>query len=235
MTTEPTGKERRTSIALSKETRDKLNALRAELGFKSITALFNYAVLELTREGLIPPVAYSVIFGERTEIKDGVPVKVTDTRPAIITGSSGAGKTTAVRELLSQWKGPVFILDVTDEYPDFRKVDLGRIFSMDWAKAAGRFRFVPNKNVEASKGEASAIFGHLNYLKSAGALSDWAIVIEEGHRFSQDPNLRALLIEGRKFCRKVLLVTTDWEVFRGIAKVYKPRPWEPDQTPSDAS
>jgi hypothetical protein len=34
--------------------------------------------------------------------------------------------------------------------------------------------------------------------------------VEEGHNFSQDPNLRALLIEGRKFCRKVVLVTTGW-------------------------
>ncbi len=84
-----------------------------------------------------------------------------------------------------------------------------------------------SSGIEASKGEASAIFGRLNYLKSAGALRDWTLVVEEGHRFSQDPNLRALLIEGRKFARKVILVTTDWEVFRGIAKVFKPRPWEP--------
>jgi hypothetical protein len=47
--------ERRTTISLSKDIRNKLNALKKELGFRSITALFNYAVLELTREGLIPP------------------------------------------------------------------------------------------------------------------------------------------------------------------------------------
>lgn len=40
-------------------------------------------------------------------------------------------------------------------------------------------------------------------------------------------NLRSLLIEGRKTCRKVILITTDWSNFRGIAKVFKPRPWEP--------
>ena len=201
-------------IALSKDIRDKLSILKKELGFRSITALFNYAVLELTREGLIPPAEYEAIF-ERL-----------GTRPVIITGESGAGKTTALRELLSKWTGSVFILDVTNEYPDFRRVDLGKVFSMDWAGGSQRIRFVPNSNVEASKGEASAIFGHLNYLKSTGALKEWTIVVEEGHRFSQDANLRALLIEGRKFARKVILVTMDWEVYRGIAKVFKPRPWE---------
>lgn len=39
--------------------------------------------------------------------------------------------------------------------------------------------------------------------------------------------LRALMTEARKFWRKVLLVTTDWRVYEGIAKVFKPKPWEP--------
>lgn len=195
--------------------RAKLKLLKKELGFATYNALFNYAVLELTREGLIPPASFEAVF-----VKLG-------TRPALITGESGAGKTTAVRSLLSQFDGPVFILDVSNEYPDFQKVDLGAVFSRDW-KRPGKIRFVPNSNVEASRGEASAVFGHLNYLKNAGELRDWCLVVEEGHRFSQDPNLRALLIEGRKFCRKVLLVTTDHEAFRGIAKVFKPQPWQSD-------
>lgn len=163
----------------------------------------------------IPPDAYSAVFEKL------------GTKPVIITGESGSGKTTTVSDLLSRWMGPAFILDVTDEYPDFRRVDLGRIFSMDWSKGGQRIRFVPNPNVEASKGEASAIFGHLNYLKNAGALRERTLVVEEGHRFGQDANLRALLIEGRKFASKVILVTTDWRVFEGIARVFKPRPWEP--------
>ncbi len=213
---EPEPKPETTTIRVTKDTRVRLQALKRELGFRNLSALFSYVVLELTREGLIPPAEYALVFEKL------------GTRPAIITGESGAGKTTTVRALLSQFSGPVFILDVSDEYPDFKKVDLGEVFSMKWDRPQ-RVRFLPNPNVEASKGEASAIFGHLNYLKNAGALKDWIIVIEEGHRFSQDANLRALLIEGRKFCRKVLLVTTDYEAFRGIAKVFKPRPWEPNQ------
>jgi hypothetical protein len=43
---------------------------------------------------------------------------------------------------------------------------------------------------------------------------------------ARDPNLRALLIEGRKFARKVILVTTDYREFGGIARTFKPKPWE---------
>lgn len=212
MSTEP-GTESSTTIRVTKDTRSKLQALKKELGFRNLSALFNYAILELTKEGLIPP-ADSVIFEKL------------GTRPVVITGESGAGKTTAVRELLSEWDGSAFILDVTNEYPDFRKVDLGAVFGADWDKPHQRIRFVSNPNVEASRGEASAIFGQLNYLKNSGALKDWVIVVEEGHRFIHDANLRALLIEGRKFARKVILVTTDYRDFGGIAKTFKPKPWE---------
>jgi hypothetical protein len=157
---------------LSKETRKKLKLLKEELGFATYNALFSYAILELTKGATIPPAEYSVIF-ERL-----------GTKPVIITGESGAGKTTAVRELLSRWGGSVFVLDVTNEYPDFKRVDLGAVFSMDWNRGIKRIHFVPNPNVEASRGEASAIFGHLNYLKNADALKEWTLVIEEGHRFS---------------------------------------------------
>lgn len=95
-----------------------------------------------------------------------------------------------------------------------------------WKRQGERVRFVTNQeSVEAARGEASSIFGHLNYLKNAGQLRKWVIVVEEGHRFSQDPNL-SVLIEGRKFCRKVVLVTTDYREFSGIAKTFKPKPWE---------
>lgn len=208
----------RTSIAVTKVTRQRLQALKKELGFRNLSALFNYAILELTKADLIPSAEYSAVF-ERL-----------GTRPVIITGESGAGKTTTVRELLSKWDGSAFILDVTNEYPDFRKVDLGAIFSANWERPGQRIRFVSNPNVEASKGEASAIFGQLNYLKNSGALREWVIVMEEGHRFSHDANLRALLIEGRKFARKAILVTTDYREFAGIARTFKPRPWQSEST-----
>jgi hypothetical protein len=210
------GRNSRTTLSLAPETREKLKFLKKELGFATYNALFSYAVLELTREGLIPPISYEAVFDRL------------GTRPVIVTGESGAGKTTAVRKLLEQWNGSTFVLDVTKEYPDFREVDFGGVFSTTlWQREGQRVRYVTNQeSIEAARGEASSIFGHVNYLKNAGKLRDWVIVVEEGHRFSTDPNLRALLIEGRKFCRKVILITTDYREFIGIAKTFKPLPWD---------
>jgi hypothetical protein len=36
---------------------------------------------------------------------------------------------------------------------------------------------------------------------------------------------------GRKFLRKLLLVCVDWRVYQGIAKVFKPPPWEQASSP----
>ena len=54
-------------------------------------------------------------------------------------------------------------------------------------------------------------------------------VLRIKYRFSQNPGLRALLIEARKFMRKLILVTTDWRLYEGTAKVFKPVPWETTQ------
>jgi hypothetical protein len=50
------------------------------------------------------------------------------------------------------------------------------------------------------------------------------IVTEEAHRFGQDQNLRTLLIEARKFTRKLMIVTTDWRQYVDTAQVFKPAP-----------
>ncbi len=120
----------------------------------------------------------------------------------------------------------MFLLDVRDEYPEFTEVDLGKFFSLKWERENQRIRFVPNPNKEASQGEASAIFSHLIFVMGTGALKSWVIVTEEAHRFGQDLNLRTLLIEARKFTRKLLIVTTDWRQYADIAQVFKPKPWE---------
>ncbi len=204
-----------------REVRDKLRTLKKELGFANYNALLNYMALEVTREGAVPPASYERIFK--------------DNRPVVLTGQSGAGKTTTVKELLGEWTGNVFLLDVRDEYPEFTEVDLGRFFSLKWERENQRIRFVPNANKEASQGEASAIFSHLIFVMGTGALKSWVIVTEEAHRFGQDLNLRTLLIEARKFTRKLLIVTTDWRQYADIAQVFKPKPWEQSASLSDSS
>lgn len=117
-------------------------------------------------------------------------------------------------------------MDVSDELADFKRIDLGKFFSLNWEKNGQRVRYVSNPNQDAAKGEASGIFSHPLMIKNSGVLRDWVIVVEEGHKFANDPNLRALLIEARKFTRKFLLVCTAWRQFSDIAKVFKPKHWE---------
>ena len=211
----------RTTISFLPQTREKLKALKKELGFRTYDALLNYFALEISKGEIIAPADYSIIFE-----KFG-------SRPVIITGESGSGKTTTVKELLSHWSGNVFMLDVSNEYSDLKRFDLGRFFSLDWEKENQRVRFVPNSNVEISKAEAATVFSHLNFVKNSMAVKNWVISIEEAHRFSSDANLRALLIEARKFTRKIILITTDWRVYQGIAPVFRPRPWQVEAVPSE--
>jgi hypothetical protein len=205
-----------TTFRVDASLRDRLKALKKELGFRTYEALFNYTILEITKGGAIPPADYERVFK--------------DNRPVIITGESGSGKTTTVKAMLGRWAENVFIFDVTgekfNEYSEYQKLGLGEFFALKWDKSIHRVRFIPNSNVQISQAEAATIFSHLNFIKNSGALKNWVLIVEEGHRFSQDANLRALLIEARKFVRKLILITTDWRVYEGIAKVYKPLPWE---------
>jgi DNA helicase HerA-like ATPase len=202
-------------LYIEKDTREKLRLLKKKLGYLTFDNLIRHLALDALKEELIPFASYSNVFST--------------TRPVIITGKSGEGKTTTTKRVLNELIGmdpeaDIFVLDVSNEYSEFEKVDLGKFFSIRWNKEGQRLRFVPNSNVEISRAEAATIFAHLNFIKNSGELAKWVIVIEEGHRFSSDANLRALLIEARKFTRKLILITTDWKVYEGIAQVFKPYP-----------
>ena len=218
---EPQPKEKPTSIRVTKDVRGKLQALKKELGFRNLSALFSFLILEQTRGAVIPPASYELVFK--------------DSRPVILTGESGSGKTTTIRSLLKDYQGNAFILDVSNEYSEFERLDLGKLFSLKWSKPGQRVRFVTDSNPDISKVEAATIFPRLAFEMHSGSLKDWALIVEEGHRFAQDPGLRALLIEARKFTRKIVLVCTDFREFAGIGKTFKPRPWESETTTNQAA
>jgi hypothetical protein len=208
-----------TTLRAQLDVRDKLKIVKKVLGFRTYEATINHLIVEALKEELVPPATYSLVFSKL------------GARPVIITGKSGEGKTTTTKTLLNELirldpEVNIFVLDVSNEYGEFEKVDLGRFFSIKWERTNQKLRFVPNSNVEISRAEAATIFAHLNFIKNSGDLAKWVIVIEEGHRFSNDANLRALLIEARKFTRKLILITTDWKVYEGIAKAFRPIRYE---------
>ena len=146
----------------------------------------------------------------------------------IITGESSSGKTTTVRKILEKWEGSAFVFvtgEKFNEYPDHRRLDSGDFLALKWDRGVQRVRFIPKSNVQISQAEAATVFSHLNFIRHSENPNN-EIIVEEGHRFSQDANLRALLVEGRKFCRKVIPVRADRRAYEGIAKVFKPPAWE---------
>ena len=192
----------------------RMQVLKKKLGFKSYEALILYLVNLAEREGLIPVASF-----EKLNV---------DTRPCVITGEPGSGKTFFVKSILGRWSQDVCILliDVADEYQMLQKVDLGQFFGIKWDIRGQRLRFVPNSNLEISRAEAGAIFSHLNLIKQSGALKNWVIVVEEAHRFQEDKNFNSLVVEARKFTRKLILVTADWRHWDGRAIIYRPQPLE---------
>jgi hypothetical protein len=208
------GRRPTTTLRLDPGLRDRIRDLKRELHFHSYDGLLNYIILEVKSESAIPPGDYERIF------------KSTGTTPCIVTGESGAGKTSMVKELLEQHIGNTFIVDVSDEYGKFKKVDLGQFFNIPWRKSDQRLRFVTSRDEEISKIEGTNIFRQLVFLMHREELKSWCFIIEEGHRFSEDKALRTFVEEARKFTAKVILVCTDWQIYKGIAPIYKPFPHE---------
>lgn len=188
----------------------RLYQLKKKLGFRTYEAVIMHLMNLAEREGLI-----SV----------ATPEKLTrDTRPVVITGEPGSGKTLFAKSTLNAWgkEVSIFLIDVADEYPMLSRLNLGEVFGLNWRAKGLRHRFVPNPNVEISKAEVSTIFGHLNVVKQEGVLKNWIVIVEEAHRFQEDKNFNALVVEARKFTKKLMLITTDWRPWDGKAIIYKP-------------
>ena len=58
-------------------------------------------------------------------------------------------------------------------------------------------------------------------MKVKGTLKPWVVVVEEGHRFEGDPGFRTFVYEAGKFVKKLIIVTPEAELFKGMVDVYK--------------
>lgn len=220
-----------TTFEIDKKTLRVLSETCQELGLKTNAATLRYALLILRREGLIPLAVPKTVF------RDNIPV--------ILTGEPGSGKSTLVKMLLMAIQAPAIIIDVNGEYSDttlpngsefkgFRKMDARDYRLVDYSKP-GRYRFTVDADPAYSKMDVVNIFQDLNRRKyqgfdpseiPSGPFADWIIVIEEGHRFVDDPQVNAFIIEARKLVRKLIIVDTDWKPLEGKGKIMKPPPFE---------
>ncbi len=196
---------------------EQLDGLKEELGTSSRTSTIRRLVVH---------------YKESSKSREGLPVAtasiMTDDRPALITGSSGAGKTTTIKALLDGWAGPVFALDVKGvDYVDFEKLDLGKVSSYEWASVDGptRLRFTPTTELSA-QGESEAILQLLALIlhQDGHPLKSWVLILEEGQRFAKNSNFKEILSEGRVFCRKILIASQLSRPFRELVPVYVPPP-----------
>jgi len=101
---------------------------------------------------------------------------------------------------------------------------LGDILKTNWRQSE-RFRFVPDSNLVVSRSQVHTLVSNLNLLKTGGDLRGWIIIIEEAHRFAGDSETRSFVAEARKFC-KVVIVTSDYQRFRGLGEAVMPSPRE---------
>lgn len=144
-------------------------------------------------------------------------------RPCLITGVSASGKTLTTIAITKDVQN-LFVLDVSGEYQDCQPLNIGGVFAFDWKNTTGRFRFIPQAMSEMSKLEADMIFRWLHLIKADGRLQQWTFVIEEAHRFKDLDPVQAFIIEGRKYCKVVIIVSTDYKPFENTCDLFKPQP-----------
>jgi hypothetical protein len=156
--------------------------------------------------------------------------------PVSVVGPSGSGKTTFVKEkILPTATGPVLIVDVAAEYDQVKRVSLSEVIGLKWAKAdaSTRLRFCPNPSPQISKVELDMIFGYLNTTKQehfqpgtfpSGTLAGWSFILEESHRLRHIESAIDFILEGRKFTRKVVTVSSDAGQFASVCRLVKPPP-----------
>jgi len=191
-------------VRINRLNRERLKGLKKTFNVKSCDAVVSILLLNRNKEYPEPSV--------ENLMRDSVPV--------ILTGIPGSGKTTFLREqVIPHVNSTVFVLDVQDEYPMLRKVNLGEFFSLDFATVDRKLRYVPTSNVDVSKGEADSIFRHLIMFQKD--LKEWTIIVEEGHRFAESPFLKSLMAEARKRMRKMVVVSHQVEPYEGLGIIYK--------------
>jgi hypothetical protein len=224
-------------MRIKQSTLAKAKVTKRKYGFRSYEGLFIHLMEMAEKMGMAQEADFRTVF------------EATGATPVMVTGLPRQGKTSTVKEILRVLTSPrtsfgqihqgenAFVIDVHDEYGDIGFKDVKeRVFAMDWrAYKAAKLRYVPNPNVETSRTQVHILLGNLNQIKPSGALRNWTIVIEEAERFATDPDMRSFINEAGKFLRKLIIVTSDWRAFEGMAVMLKPRSFASGTLPGQPS
>jgi hypothetical protein len=218
----PRLKAKKITVKLSQYNRALLLLEQQQTGYKSLDPTLTW-VLEKSRSQesrILPATSQLVWFGDS---------------PVSITGPSGGYKTTFVKtSILSTATCPVLICDVAGEYDQVKRVSLSDIIGLQWDKAdaSTRLRFIPNPNPALSKVELDMLFGFLNTAKQegfrpgvfpSGQLSKFCFILEEAHRLKRLESAASFVLEGRKFTKKVITVTSDASLFSTVCRLLRPQ------------
>jgi hypothetical protein len=230
-------REDRTTFILDKKpfetdkpTHALLEKTRKDWNLPSKTAVIRQAIMVANRAGMIPIASIKNTYA--------------NTRPIIITGDPGSGKTTIVKELLTK-PSHIIVIDVNGEYSDttlpggkkfhgLKKLPEGKFFNINY-KRPGKYRIVPHPSEEVSQSQINVMLMHLNRIKlegfdpnviPSGILKDWVFVIEESQRFIDLKSFTSFVIEARKVTKKVIIVSTNYKALEGLAPIYRPREFD---------
>ncbi len=195
-------------VRLRREDLQDLDSLKASLGATSNAQ----AVRSLIK-------SYRALQGGRFSVATSEIFR--DSRPVVISGPSGSGKTSTTKQLLSQVSGPYLVIDPSDEWGELEPLDYSKVPALNW-DALAKWHVQLSPDVVVSKTEANLVFRSVGLASHRGSLRSWIVVVEEAHRFARDRELVTLVLEARKFTKKLLVLTADPSPWENLAPIYTP-------------
>jgi len=141
--------------------------------------------------------------------------------PLVLCGRPGSCKSWTVKSLKTN---PLLTLDLANEHDEIaRKLSLQSLLAYTkWSKG-GRIRFAPSENRQLGTLEVKTLIEFLNQTKYDGRYRDWVVCIEEGHRVHRMSAAVNLVLEARKYFKRLLVVCADESLFPACLPV-NPKP-----------
>ena len=198
-------------IFLSEDVSSELDSLNPALGKNRPAILASLLREYRTTKGEPPVGSFESIMKEQA--------------PACITGLPGSGKSFTLHDFLARCESRsygVFFIDTVGEYPF--GLNISPLRALAFNPRPGQFRFVPEQDLRARRFTIRRLFERLSMLQVKGRLKDFVIAIDEANQFADIEQFRSFVIESRKFCMKVVLVSADRSQYEGLCRMMSPLP-----------